>query len=62
MRVVGQRLARHDHPGRALDGEVAQLVADARPQVLAAALERDQIMERDDHRHRAAQLRSLDPR
>ena len=44
---------RHDDARRALDGEVAQPEAHAGAQVLAAALERDEVVERHDLRARA---------
>ncbi len=60
-RVVGDRLGRHDHPHRTLHREVAQAQAQARAQVLAAALQRREIVDRDDHRAGAVQHRAVDP-
>jgi len=61
-RVARDRLGGDDHTRRALHREVAQAQAQATAQVLAAALERRQVVDRDDHRARAVQHRSVHPR
>jgi hypothetical protein len=61
-RVLGDGLGRDDDAGRPLDGHVAQLEAHAGAQVLAAALERDEVVERDDLRAGAAHAHPVDPR
>ena len=60
--VAGHRLGGHDHPHRALHGQLAQTQTYTHPQVLAAALERREVVQRDDHRAWAAQHRALHPR
>ncbi len=60
--VLGDGLSRHDHACGALHGELAQAQAGAGAQVLAAALQRGQVVERDDHRAGAPQDRPLHPR
>ena len=45
----------------ALDGEVAQPEAQARAQVLAGALERDEVVQGDHLRAARAQQRAVDP-
>ena len=53
--VIGDCCGRHDHAAGPLDGEIVQLVAQPGAQVLAAPRERDQIVQGDHHRNRAAQ-------
>ena len=60
-RVGGDGLGRHDHAGRALQGERAQTQAQAGAQMLAAPLLHVQVVHRDDHRARAVQHRAVDP-
>jgi hypothetical protein len=60
--VVGDRVGGHDHPGGAMDREVAQLQAKAGSKVFPAALELDDVVDGDDHRHGAAEHRAVDPR
>jgi hypothetical protein len=61
-RVVRDDLRRHDHAVGALDRQVAQLEAHTGAQVLGAALEIDQVVQRHDSRARRAQRRAVEPR
>ena len=59
--LFGDRVRRHDHAGGPLDREVAELEPQPRAQILAVALERDEVVQGHDHRHRAAQQCAVDP-
>jgi len=59
--VLGDRGRRHDHAARPLHRQVAHAEAQARAQVLAGALHRDQVVQRDHHGDARAQQRPVDP-
>ncbi len=56
-----ERLGGHDHAHGALHRQLAQAGARACAQVLAAALQRGEVVKRDHHRARAVQQRSVHP-
>ena len=60
--LLGDDRRRHDDALGALDREVAHAKADPAAQVLAAALERHDVVQRHDLRARRAQQRAVDPR